>query len=189
MFCPAVGYTLVYDAADGDKCVGDGDGASNWTAPLGCQDSITYVPELNGVGMEPRVIVSPCYYVEGHSNAWKSYVGRCQVEKVDEEGGSRHAATVLYNDRGDELQVTRVIHWGQAREWAWFLCDCDPDGTARNSDEPCNKAPQSIFGVGDTIYVRYVDRAAVAAGTPQSIIPGVDMDACDISAVPYPLSL
>ena len=154
--CPAPGYSLEYDSIDGDKCVGSN--SNNWTAPVGCQNSIYVVPELNGPGKAPRVVASTCVESPGHTNAWGSYVEKCEVERVEGDV-SRHATTVLYNDRGDELEVKRVLHWGHANVWTFFYCY---DAT---------RAPSSIFAVGDTIHVRYPTQSSPRSVLARSSTP------------------
>ena len=152
VFCPAPGFSLDYDNIDGDKCVGSG--SNNWTVPVGCQDSIYAVPVLNGPDRAPRVLASTCVESAGHSNAWGSYVEMCKVEPVEGDV-SKHSKTILYNDRGDEIEVVRVLHWGHARQLTFFLC------------YDAARAPSTIFNVGDTIGVRSLSRTS-----PRSVLPG-----------------
>ena len=157
IFCPP-GHTIEYSNSDGDKCRGVGP-ASNWTAPLGCMDSIDYAPPLNDAGNQPRVLAAPCSESVGHSNAWGSRVESCMVDKVTYGSTSaRHATTVLHNRRtGASLTVRRVINWAShsnsQNSWIFVLFNSNNDSLT------------SMFDVGDT-----VDVGVVARSTPESIM-------------------
>jgi len=166
VFCPVPGYSLEYDAADGDKCRGAGD-ATNWTAIVGCVDSLYAIPALNGPGRAPRVVKQQWQESTGHTTAWGSYVEKTKVEDVEGDV-SRHSTTILYNARGDELEVKRVLHWGHASQWVFILC------------YDAARAPSTIFSVGDTIYVKKLSRTS-----PNSVLPGSDQP-CTVSKLMPP---
>ena len=122
-----------------------------------------------------------------------------EVETVEAPDVARHATTVLYdehgarggargrvltgatppthdryNERGDELEVRRVIHWGHATAWIFILCYGEPrNGTF---------SPEHLFGVGDTVHVRLPTRPSPASVLRYSSVP------CSVSLLEPPAS-
>jgi len=141
-------------ASAGDKCYGSGD-TGNWTAPRGCQDSIDVVIGINSVGMEPRVLRSPCTYSSGHSSAYGGRVEQCRVETVTTgHNVGFTSGTYLYNGRGGEVRLSRILQWGYNREWLFLLLS--------NSSQSLN----DIFSVGDQMFIRRASRSV-----PNTVLP------------------
>ena len=169
VYCPAAGYELAYDQSDGDKCVGSG--TDNWTPPLGCQDSQNVVPELNGVGMEPRVLAESCVESSSHSASSRRYVERCRVQPVTSiRSGGCSAGCIFYNGRGQQIQIISVLHWG----WGGRDVYLSPLTYAGRVN--------SIFNVGDTMYVRRLTKMRPGSVLPYSTV------ACDVRNLVRPPS-
>jgi len=169
VYCPADGFELEHDTTDGDKCVGAGTG--NWSAPVGCQDSIEVLPELNGADIQPRVLSAACVESPGHSASHRRYVERCRVQPVVSiRTGGCSAGCVLYNTRGAEVEIAYVLHWG------WNGVDVYIAASTYEA------RPSTIFGVGDTIYVRKLTRARPRTVLPYSTVP------CDVLNLVQPPS-
>jgi len=179
VYCPTVGFELEYsrdNGYEGDKCRSTAD-PSVWTPPLGCQDSINVVPELNGVGhpelggavAEPRVLAGPCRESRGHSTSAQRYVEHCAVAPVTSiRGGGCHSGCIFANGRGNEIYIDGVMHWG----WSGGYIFVYPrDG---------NNLLANIFRTGDTIYVKALTRSS-----PHSILP-YSQDQCDVTRVRPP---
>jgi len=166
--CPTADYSLAYDSTNGDTCVSISD-ASVWMPPVGCQDSLYVVTALNGVGKAPRIVAGAFSESAGHTNAWGSYVERVQVQSVEGDG-SAHFSVVMYNGRGGEVQVDRVLHWGHNSVWVFFKCT------------DASNTPSNIFNVGDTMHVRRTSRTA-----PHSVLPGTTTP-CDVRRTTAPSS-
>ena len=106
--------------SDGDTCR-----ASNgtWTPPIGCVDSIFVVPGINTAERTPRVLadIIPIWTVsDGHTSAWGGKVESARVLTVEGDSSRHHGGTVLYNGRGDEMAIERIIELG-AR---WYVTTC-----------------------------------------------------------------
>jgi len=173
VFCPTVGYELVYDSGNGgDKCV-DSQEPSNWIAPVGCQDSLNVIPTLNGKDRAPRVLLAACSESPGHTSSWGGKVEMCKVDTVEGDVGY-HNPFILYNDRGDEMRVARCGHWGHQQ--MWIFCQLLSPSDTLNS----------IFGVGDTLHVKNDPADYTSTGGrpfPPSVQAGTH-NACDISQNP-----
>ena len=176
LLCPQAGYTLTVDATFGDKCVSGSD-SSVWTPPNGCQDSIEVVPELNGVGRnprvdEPRVISSVCVESPGHTANAKRYVERCRIQTVTEvrTGSSCSGGCIFYNPRnGQQVEVHSVMHWS----WASVDVYLKPASY--------NDRLATIFSVGDTIYVKRKTRPT----SVHTVLPGTETP-CDSNKIRPP---
>ena len=72
----------------------------------------------------PGILASAgCWESASHTAAWGSYVEQCEVETIADTGSSaKHSATIMYNDRGDELEVKRIIHWNIGQRFIYVLC-------------------------------------------------------------------
>ena len=165
VFCGAAnGYELVLDFANGDKCVGAGDAATNWTAPAGCQDSIDNVPSLNGAGLEPRVLVNGCGSTQGRTvgGEWS-----CGIQSVARVVIKEWSTVVFHNGRGGSIQVNSIRQWGYN------------GNTIKFSMVDSTRSPNEIFGAGDTVYVR---RTARPAATPHSVLVH-SSTACQVSTL------
>jgi len=168
--CPTSGFELTYSTSNGDTCR-----ASNgtWMPPIGCMDSIYVVPNINTAERAPRVMVGSWSESTGHTNAWGGKVERVNVQTVEGDT-SRHSASIVYNSRGDEMQLERIIHWGHAGTWVFVKHTAA--GTAAGA------SLNSIFRPGDTIMVRNVARS-----TPNSVLP-MSSVACDVVRLMSPPS-
>lgn len=141
--------------------------------PIGCMDSIYVVPNINTAERAPRVMVGSWSESTGHTNAWGGKVERVNVQTVEGDT-SRHSASIVYNSRGDEMQLERIIHWGHAGTWVFVKHTAA--GTAAGA------SLNSIFRPGDTIMVRNVARS-----TPNSVLP-MSSVACDVVRLMSPPS-
>ena len=113
------------------------------------------------------MLTGACSESAGHTAAWGSRVEQCQVAEVEGDT-SKHSATVLYSDRGDEVEVVRVLHWGHAKRWLFILC------------HDAARCPSAIVGIGDTLHVRHVTRPS-----PSTVLSGTEA-ACDIGILQPP---
>jgi len=164
--CPASGFELLVDRTHGDRCVGSGDPMANWSVPVGCQDSVAIVERLNGPGLQPRVLSHACGQSGWRTTHYRRYLDFCRVVPVtDGESGGDHGGCidgcVFYNGRGTggpngdgTVLVDFVVHWG--------LGGSNLHIAPRDFDNRLG----TIFGVGDTIYVRKLVRTS-----PYTVLP------------------
>ena len=138
IFCPTSGFELTYSTSNGDTCR-----ASNgsWTPPVGCMDSIYVVPNMNTAERAPRVIVGTWSESVGHTNAWGSKIERVNVQTVEGDTG-HHSPIIVYNSRGDEMELSRIIHWGHAGTWVYVK--------HTDANTAADASMNSIFRAGDT---------------------------------------
>ena len=111
-YCPNNGEELVRSNIVGDKCVSIA-ASENWTAPVGCIDSIYSIPGYNGAAFLPiePVLTGECFKHEAQSSAWKTRIEECPISGVTLSGAtSRHSAVVVSNGRGDEYVVSRIVY-------------------------------------------------------------------------------
>ena len=95
---------------------------------------------------------------------------RCSVQSVagDSSSPSRHATTILYNGRGGEIEVKRLIQWKHNNVNVFVLC------------HDAARAPSTIFNVGDTMYTRLPSRPS-----PASVLP-LTTEPCDVTMLQPP---
>ena len=164
------GYELQIHSADGDKCHGSGESA-NWTVPTGCVDSLYVLPDLVALGNPSFVTTRSCHDDPNHHSGNRAE--RCYFHPISgghTTVGGCHSGCILYNGRGGEMRLDRVLRWA----WGGNMMLIYPSTDATPSWQ--------IFDVGDTIYVRRLERTA-----PQTVHPG-STQPCAVSTLRPPAS-